>query len=205
MSKTENAMISVLSGFFFASGISALIYQVSWQRLLFSAFGVDIESVTIIVASFMLGLGVGALVGGYLADRFPRKTLLMFALAEGGVGLFGLISPHVFHYTGEFFLYANTFTLIGINLILVILPTTLMGATLPILVAHLSRLWGNVGRSTGEIYSANTLGATIGALLSGFVLFRYIELNDAIYLAAGVNVLVALGVSLFVYMKGKSV
>ena len=49
---------------FFVSGIAALIYQVCWQRLLFEAFGVDMESVTIIVSTFMLGLGLGALVGG---------------------------------------------------------------------------------------------------------------------------------------------
>ncbi len=60
----------VLLAVFFVSGGSALIYQVAWQRLLFSAFGVDIESITIVVSTFMLGLGCGALLGGQAADRF---------------------------------------------------------------------------------------------------------------------------------------
>jgi len=63
---------------FFLSGAAALIYQVVWQRLLFVVVGVDIESVTIVVSTFMMGLGVGAILGGWLADIFPRRILLVF-------------------------------------------------------------------------------------------------------------------------------
>ena len=64
---------------FTLSGIAALIYQICWQRLLFTAFGVDIESITIIISVFMLGLGLGALAGGRLADKYPHKIILFFS------------------------------------------------------------------------------------------------------------------------------
>ena len=86
-------MVARLAPLFFVSGVAALVYQVCWQRLLFAAFGVDIDSVTIIVSVFMLGLGLGALVGGDLADRRPGWALRFFALAELGIGVFGLFSP----------------------------------------------------------------------------------------------------------------
>ena len=74
-----------LAPLFFVSGAAALIYQVCWQRLLFTALGVDMESVTLIVSVFMLGLGLGALLGGQLADRFPGRALGLFAAAELGI------------------------------------------------------------------------------------------------------------------------
>lgn len=183
--------MTALSALFLASGVSALVYQVAWQRILFVGLGVDIESVTIIVASFMLGLGCGGLVGGWLADRFPHKTLAIFALAEAGIGCFGLLSPAILKAFGDIFLPLGTFWIALCNFLLILFPTLLMGATLPILVAHLTRRWKNVGRSTGELYAANTLGAAIGAGMTGFWLFMHLELNQAIWLAASINLLVA--------------
>ena len=91
--KVGNEVVARLAPLFFVSGVAALVYQVCWQRLLFAAFGVDIDSVTIIVSVFMLGLGLGALVGGDLADRRPAWALRFFAFAELGIGIFGLFSP----------------------------------------------------------------------------------------------------------------
>src|ERR1700686_2855518 len=78
---------------FLVSGAAALIYQICWQRLLFETFGVDIESVTIIVSTFMLGLGLGALAGGEAADRYPNQVLALFALIELATAVFGFLSP----------------------------------------------------------------------------------------------------------------
>src|SRR4051812_25924584 len=77
---------------FFLSGIAALIYQVIWQRLLFVVVGVDLESVTIVVSTYMMGLGLGALIGGWLADRMPERILLIFCGVEAGIAVFGLMS-----------------------------------------------------------------------------------------------------------------
>lgn len=202
MSKTENAPVAVLSGFFFASGASALVYQVAWQRILFVAFGVDIESVTIVVASFMLGLGCGALLGGYLADRFPRRTLAMFAIAEAGLGIFACVSPSFFRLAGSWFLHVSPLTLIPINMLLMLFPTMLMGATLPILVSNLTQRWKNVGQSTGAMYAANTLGGAAGAFMTGFILLNRFEIDQVILMAAAVNLFVATGISLVLRNRG---
>ena len=85
---------------FFLSGFAALLYQVVWQRLLVIFSGADVYSVTVIVAAFMGGLGIGSLVGGYLADRVgSRGSLYAFAAAELLVGIFGLISKPFYYDT----------------------------------------------------------------------------------------------------------
>ena len=203
MRQIENAIILPLSGLFLLSGMCALVYQIAWQRILFTAFGSDLESVTIIVSAFMLGLGAGALVGGALADRFPRQALILFALAEGGIGLFAWVSPPLFRWAGEITAVASLPVIAVVNFALVLVPTLLMGASLPILVTDVSRRWRNIGRSTGQLYAVNTLGAALGALLAGFVLFYWLTIDEAIHLAALGNFVVALGVVVLVLWTQK--
>jgi predicted membrane-bound spermidine synthase len=179
---------------FFLSGIAALIYQICWQRLLFVAFGVDIESVTIIVSTFMFGLGAGALVGGELADRFPNRTLSFFALIELAIGAFGLLSPALIHAAGSMAVRASLPVIAMINFLLLLCPTVMMGATLPILVAHIVRTHKSVGVSIGLLYFINTLGAAFGAAATGFLAFYYIGITATIYVAAALNALVSAAV-----------
>ncbi|HBG20051.1 MAG TPA: hypothetical protein DDY32_12465 [Desulfobulbaceae bacterium] len=181
----------VLYCVFFLSGVSALIYQVAWQRLLFGTFGVDVESITIVVSTFMLGLGCGALAGGQLADRFGGRVIQLFALCELGIGLFGALSPFLIPAVGERFMQCQLPVIALVNFLLILLPATFMGATLPMLVAHLFRRTGNVGRSIGSLYLFNTLGAALGAFATGTVLFVVLTLDQAIYLAAAGNFAVA--------------
>lgn len=189
----ESALVTRrLAPLFFVSGVSALVYQVCWQRLLFASFGVDIDSVTIIVSVFMLGLGLGALVGGDLADRRPDLALRFFALAELGIGLFGLASPGLIRSTGDLFVAAPQWQIVVANFLLLLVPTCLMGATLPILVAYVTRLWGNVGKSIGLLYQVNTFGAAFGVAVVGFLWFLLFEIDMAIRMAALLNILVSL-------------
>jgi predicted membrane-bound spermidine synthase len=190
---SESAMVTGrLAPLFFVSGVSALVYQFCWQRLLFASFGNDIESVSIIVSVFMLGLGVGALVGGDVADRRPRLALHFFALSELCIGLFGLFSPDLIRGTGDLFVGAPHWQIVIVNFVLLLVPTCLMGATLPILVAHVTRVWGNVGKSIGLLYQVNTLGAAIGIGVVGFAWFLLFELDTAIRTAAVLNILVSM-------------
>jgi predicted membrane-bound spermidine synthase len=184
-------MVLKLAPLFFVSGVAALVYQVCWQRLLFAAFGVDIDSVTIIVSVFMLGLGVGALIGGGLADRHPRWTLGFFALSELGIGTFGLFSPWLLRAAGDTFVGSPQWVIAVVNFVLLLLPTCLMGATLPILVAHVTRLWGNVGKSIGLLYQVNTFGAALGVGVIGFGWFLLFEIDTAIRMAAVLNIAVS--------------
>lgn len=183
--------ISFLSVLFFMSGMAGLVYQVAWQRVLFSAFGADIESVTIVVSAFMLGLGLGALGGGYWADKLEKKRLYLFAGCEAVIGIYGVFSPWLLRAAGDLFVNSTLPIISGVNFMLILIPTFFMGATLPLLVSYVATVWTNVGRATGHLYALNTLGAGLGSIGAGFVFFNWATLDQAIYLSAVVNFTVA--------------
>lgn len=191
MIKSNEKMLESLTGVFFISGFSALIYQVCWQRILFTGFGVDLTSITVIVSVFMAGLGVGAYFGGRIADRFKHSLLMIFCLIELGVGGFGLFSAKIIYLIQDLFIHSSLLVLTLITFLILIFPTFLMGATLPVLTSFFNRYISNIGESIGTLYFFNTLGAAIGALATGFVLFNYITLSQTIYLAAGLNIFIA--------------
>src|SRR5438552_16839429 len=85
---------------FFFSGFPALIYQLTWQRALFRIFGVNVESVTIVVTAFMLGLGLGSLAGGWLSNRRGIPLLPLLAVIELLTGAFGIFSLGIFDRVG---------------------------------------------------------------------------------------------------------
>jgi spermidine synthase len=178
---------------FFFSGLPALIYQLTWQRSLFRIFGVNAESVTIIVTAFMLGLGLGSLAGGRLTRFRHVKPLLVLGIIELSTAAFGLVSLSIFERVGQFVLNWPLFAVAIINLLLVLLPTILMGATLPILVAHLVRRSGQIASAVGLLYYVNTLGASAACLLCAVVIFPYSGMHAAVCIAAGINVVVAIG------------
>ena len=134
----------ILSVLFFLSGIPALVYQLVWQRALFRIFGVNIESVTVVVTAFMLGLGLGSLAGGWLSTRRNLKLLPLLAAMEIAIGLFGLQSLAIFAFVGDRVVGLPLAAIATVALALVVVPTVLMGATLPLLVAHLVRHTRNV-------------------------------------------------------------
>src|SRR5438105_2115111 len=117
---------------FFFSGFPALLYQIAWQRALFTIYGVNIESVTIIVTIFMLGLGLGSLAGGWLSKRRGIPLLPMFAAIEGGIGVFGGISLQLYHGVAAFTSSASGAQTGFVVFALLFVPTLLMGSTLPL-------------------------------------------------------------------------
>lgn len=180
---------------FFVSGACALTYQVCWQRALFGAVGVDIDSVTLIVSCFMLGIGLGGMAGGVLADRHPRRRVQLYAACELLLALFGVCSLWLVRVVSDLVAVdgggGRGVTAVAVFALLAI-PTTLMGATLPILTMAFDRLIQNVGLSVGTLYFWNTLGAAVAAWLCPFVLFDHIGLAQCVQLAAAGNVAVAL-------------
>jgi len=179
---------------FFFSGFPALLYQIVWQRTLFAVYGVNIESVTIVVSAFMLGLGLGSLLGGRISKNPTAPLLLLFAGVEIGIAIYGAASLQIFHWVaastaGAPPLYAG---LLSFGLVLV--PTVLMGATLPLLVAQLVKLSGNVGQSVGMLYFANTLGSAAACFVAALVTMRYLGMSGSVYVAVALNLAVALSV-----------
>jgi spermidine synthase len=172
---------------FCASGFAALIYQVVWQRVLFATFGVNIEAVTTIVTAFLAGLGVGSLLGGRFAEGSDRALLLWFGSIETAVGLFGLVSLPFFHAVGELTLGLNSVPRGIVMAVVVMLPTTLMGATLPLLAGYLVRVNANVGRTVGLLYFVNTAGSALAALAAVLLLLGNLGETRSVMLAAAVN------------------
>ncbi len=185
--------VRTLSALFFFSGFPALIYQLVWQRALFRIFGVNIESVTIVVSAFMLGLGLGALAGGWLSKDRRLPLLLLLALIEALTAVFGLVSLPIFESVGGLVLGAPLALSALVTLGLVVVPTLLMGATLPLLVGYLVQRSGNVGSAVGQLYYVNTLGAGAACLVAAILLFPMLGMKGAVHLAAALNAAVALG------------
>lgn len=187
-----------LSLLFLVSGFAALIYQIVWQRVLFTAFGVNIESITIIVAVFMFGLGVGAVVGGYLSQRFPGHLPHLFLVCELIIGVFGLCSLPLIRAVSALTLHGSLFTIAVAVYVLLCIPTIFMGATLPILSTYLHRANQNVGRSVSTLYFFNTLGSAIACFVTAEILFGMLGLQRTIYVAAACNLVVGFFVFLYV-------
>jgi len=179
---------------FFVSGFPALLYQIVWERSLFALYGVNIESVTMVVTAFMLGLGLGSLAGGAVSQRRHWPMLGIFGLLELLTGLYGVVSLRLFHWAANFMAGSSPLQTGLIAFALVALPTVFMGATLPILVSHTVRVSHNVGMSVGGLYSANTLGSAAACFCAGLFLMRWLGQTGTVGLAVGLNAIVGTAV-----------
>ncbi len=176
---------------FFLSGFAALLYQITWQRLLAIFSGADVYSATMVVAAFMAGLGCGSLAGGHLADRLSRTGgLIAFSVAEAAIALFGFQSKTIFYdmLYGRFATVADNPLLTGAILFLTLLwPTALMGASLPLLSRALTGRVAAAARTIGWLYALNTLGAACGALIGVWGFFPRYGLEGTLHGAAWIN------------------
>ena len=194
MGTADRAQVATgpLGVLFFLSGVAALAYQVCWQRLLMTGLGSDAVSVAIIVSVFMAGLGIGALLGGQVADR-ARRGLAWFVGIELGIGLFGLCSVWVIEQSIAWAFPLGLWAALAGAALSLLLPTVLMGMTLPVLVILADRWLGSIGDATGRLYFVNTAGAAVGALVCGVIAFHFLDLRQVTWGAASLNLLVALG------------
>ncbi|NJL95945.1 MAG: spermidine synthase, partial [Anaerolineae bacterium] len=171
----------------FASGASALVYQVVWQRVLGFFTGAEVRSVTLITASFLLGLGVGTALGGRLCARFsPRQAMRAYALANWLIMLLGATS-HYFYYE-IIFLRLNTLSespagLLGVVFLSLLLPTSLMGLSLPLLTRALVRDIEETPALVTLLNGTNLLGAGVGTLVAGWLLVWLVGFDGAAMVA----------------------
>ena len=177
---------------FCTTGFAALLYQVVWQRVLYSTFGVNVEAVTTVVTAFLAGLGLGSLVGGRLAKGPDRSILLLCAVVEIAIGIFGLWSLLFFRWLGSFTLGLSSIPRGAAMALAVMAPTSLMGITLPLLVAYVVRSTGNVGGAVGLLYFVNTAGSALAALAAVSVILGSLGESKSVAVAASLNVLVGL-------------
>jgi len=196
--RRQNQPLPWIHLMFFASGFPALIYQIVWQRALFAIYGINVQSVTIVVSAFMLGLGLGSLVGGALSKTNRFSLITLFAAAELGTAIFGCVSLRLFHHVGAMTAGGSLLTTGIICFLLILFPTLLMGATLPLLVEHLVRTSHNVGSSVSSLYFVNTLGSGVACFLAAGVLMPALGQSRSVLFAACINTLVVFVALLYI-------
>lgn len=193
---SEILTAKALSGLCFVSGFAALIYQIVWQRALFGVFGVNLESVTMIVGIFMLGLGLGSLLGGSLTQHFGNQGLQVFLICECLIGVFGILSLPLIDAVGRI---SSGWSRLETGLAvfaLFFLPTCLMGCTLPVLVNHIGRAFPGVAQSFGTLYFANTAGSAFACFFCVHVMFPLLGRQASLLVAATANFVVGTSVAL---------
>lgn len=200
MKRNRQLILSLFASLFLISGAAGLIYEIVWERLLELYFGVTMVSVTLIVSAYMAGLGVGSLIGGRVARHF-KNTLFLYGLLEIGIALFGLVSPNVIVWIGRAMAGAPYTLVFLVSFAILLIPTTLMGMTLPLLTQSFVHRVDVSGRVIGLLYGINTLGAAFGTLLAGYTLIGFYGFDGTVYIAVLLNSLV--GLFAFVLSRGQ--
>lgn len=183
---------------FFASGFCGLVYEVIWAKTLHKIVGSSLHAITLVMAAFMSGLALGSVFGGRLT-RSRANALKVYASLEVGVGLFALLSPLVWE--GLIPVYLGLHRLLGASpagahairfalcFLALVVPAAMMGATLPVVTQDLERRRPGLVHNLGHLYGANTLGATLGCFVTGFLLIPSLGIAWTVRGAAFVNLL----------------
>lgn len=197
--KTDRLPVVLVLLLFFTSGALALVYQVVWTRMMMHVFGSTAIAVGTVLAAFMSGMAVGAWFFGKKADH-ARNCLRLYALLEIGIAVAALVSHLLLHELGPahraIFEWAGSspaiFSTIRFLLafVLVMAPTVLMGATLPVLTRFFLKPGAMIGVNLSTLYAINTFGAVCGVLLTGFYLIGTYGVHVPVYLAALGNLLI---------------
>lgn len=196
-----NIALKLIVLIYFFSGICSLIDEVVWVRLLKLTLGNTVYASSIVVSVFMGGLALGSLIMSRYADRIKNR-LRVYAILEVCATIAALSLPLFLKlmdgaYQQFYVRYdpsPNLLLLVQVivSAILLLIPAMVMGSTLPLLGRYVTSLQERVGRLVGRLYALNMLGAALGCFLAGFILIRTVGIMGTIYIAAGINLLVAI-------------
>jgi spermidine synthase len=194
---------AIIAACFALSGAAAILYQTIWSRLYGLILGTSEAAVSVVLAHYMLGLALGAAI----ILKWPRGTshpLKTFALIESGIAVCGLALPFVLMRLGDLYVslagsQPDPVAITGVVplaffalcCVVLLIPTALMGATLPVLARYTVHSSEQTGPRIAGLYAANTLGAAAGAIASGWWLVPAVGLKASTSVAVGLNLLVA--------------
>ncbi len=193
-----NDMHWLIYSCFLLSGVTGLVYQVLWGRYFQLFIGATSYAHTVVLATFMGGLAIGNALFGRLVDRGVR-TLRLYGLLEIGIGLSCMLFPMGYQGMSSAYLsLASSDVSSPLNLFLKLLfavtamlvPTVLMGGTLPVLVRTIIRQFKEIGSKVGTLYFLNSAGAMFGCLIAGFLLIPSFGLEFSFVLTALLNILI---------------
>jgi len=191
---------------FVLSGATALVYEVLWARMLGLVLGATTIAISAVLTAFMGGLALGSAVAAKLIDRVSRP-LRTYGLIEIGIGVYALLVPILFAavdfahavlwqrvHPGSFGSALLRFVLAAFVLVM---PTSLMGATLPVLVAAVRKAGDERAAAVAKLYTLNLAGAIIGTVLAGFFFLPNLGVRTTIWIAAATNVAIGIAALLF--------
>ena len=192
----------MLFAIFSLSGVAALMYEALWVRQFTLVLGASSYAVTTILASYMAGLALGAFWIGRRADRANENRLARWYVGlEAGIGFYALLIPVLLDGAMKLFLPfcirfqpgpgAFNALRIGFSFCLLLVPTMLMGGTLPVLARYAIRTRPAIAPTISKLYGVNTLGALVGVVITGYFLLPVFGTRLTNMLAAGFNFLVA--------------
>lgn len=194
--KSYNRLVGFLGAAFFLSGFSALLYQVVWERMLGLFSGSDARSVTIVTGAYLAGLGVGSLLGSAIADRLSsRRAVRTYALCNLGIAAFAVLSRFLYYdllFKRLTPLAGSPFVLLVTVFISLLWPTMLMGLSLPLLSKALVQSISGAAGLISRLYGVNTLGAGIGAFISGWFLIGALGYDRSLFVGALFSALVGI-------------
>lgn len=186
---------------FFISGIAALVYQVLFAKELALVFGSTATATFTVLATFLGGMAIGSLLGSILAARISRP-LVAYAIVEVAIATFCIATPVLFTAIQKAYVLlavditpASPVLLIlrvSLGAGVLLIPTILMGITLPLLAQALKTNGNNIGHSVAWLYACNTAGAALGALLTSYFVIPALGVSSTTLVAALLNLLVAL-------------
>src|SRR3972149_6289383 len=201
---------------FFASGISGLIYEIVWTRIFTLLFGNTTYAISTVLTAFMAGLAAGSFIFGRIADKFPipnsqfsifnfqfsipNSPLMLYAILELCIGISALLVPSSLSILDNFYIsvlgnavpssLSSNIIRFFISFLILFIPTTLMGGTLPVLSKYFIHKMEELGWNVGIIYAVNTLGAVIGCFMTGYMFIATIGVKNTPLLAVFINIMV---------------
>lgn len=196
---------------FLFSGATGLIYEVLWARMLGLVFGVTTLAIGLVLAAFMGGLALGSAIAARFAARIAR-AVRAYALIEIVIGIYALAVPLLFHLIDRVYaaawphfhkgFYGFAFARFALAAIVLLIPTALMGSTLPVLAGALAGRSKERGTSITTLYAFNLAGAIAGTIAAGFFLLPTFGVRATIWIAAATNL--AIGVAAFLIDRRQS-
>jgi len=186
---------------FLISGMAALIYEVVWFRPLQLVFGSSVYAISTILTAFLGGLALGSFLFSRYADKV-KNPLMIYAYLELGIAIYGVLIIHLFNilpypyyslFTSlksnfEIFLFGQFLLMFAVMLV----PTTLMGGTWPMVNKAFVTEFHKLGKGVGELYSVNSFGAIIGSFAGGFLIIPLLGVRNGSLFAAMLNFIAAI-------------
>ncbi len=198
---TKQTLHSLIAILFIISGATGLVYQIVWFKYLSLFLGNTTQAQTIVLATFMGGLAIGSALWGRSADKI-RHPMFLYGVLELGIGAYCFLFPSFLNVVKNIFYHvalASSLEIGGtmllslklfVAIVTILLPTIMMGGTLPVLVKTISERVDESGRNVAVLYFLNSFGAVIGSLMCGFFFIRVMGLEGTIYGAAITNLLI---------------